>query len=107
MASLAIHSFIYDAKLLPADPDFYRIGYVRSVRAYGVEFKEGPDGFGVFASRDVQPLRRARLLDYTAYAATWVSSLNNDLNSSLTEPFVPHDSRSFCAKDEADPKFEK
>lgn len=45
-----------------ADPDFYKIGYVRSVRAYGVEFKEGPDGYGVYASKDVEPLRRARLI---------------------------------------------
>lgn len=45
----------------PADPDFYRIGYKRSVRAYGVEFMEGPNGFGVYASRDVEPLRRARV----------------------------------------------
>ncbi|KAJ8433620.1 hypothetical protein Cgig2_023559 [Carnegiea gigantea] len=43
-----------------ADPDFYKIGFVRSFRAYGVEFREGPDGFGVFASKDVEPLRRAR-----------------------------------------------
>lgn len=35
---------------------------MRSVRAYGVEFKEGPDGFGVYASRDVEPLRRARMI---------------------------------------------
>lgn len=48
-------------QLQPADPDFYRIGYMRMVRAYGVEFKEGPDGFGVYASRDVEPLRRARV----------------------------------------------
>ncbi|XP_024046975.1 protein PLASTID TRANSCRIPTIONALLY ACTIVE 14 isoform X6 [Citrus clementina] len=46
--------------LEPADPDFYKIGYVRSMRAYGVEFKEGPDGFGVFASKDIEPRRRAR-----------------------------------------------
>lgn len=45
----------------PADPDFYRIGYVRSVRAYGIDFMEGPDGFGVYATRDVEPLRRARV----------------------------------------------
>ncbi|XP_017230629.1 protein PLASTID TRANSCRIPTIONALLY ACTIVE 14 isoform X1 [Daucus carota subsp. sativus] len=45
-----------------ADPDFYRIGYVRNVRAYGVEFREGPDGFGVYASKDVEPLRRARVI---------------------------------------------
>ncbi|GMH27712.1 hypothetical protein Nepgr_029555 [Nepenthes gracilis] len=44
------------------DPDFYKIGYLRSFRAYGVEFKEGPDGFGVFASKDVEPLRRARIV---------------------------------------------
>ncbi|XP_010260759.1 PREDICTED: protein PLASTID TRANSCRIPTIONALLY ACTIVE 14 isoform X2 [Nelumbo nucifera] len=49
-------------ELEPADPDFYKIGYVRSVRAYGVEFKEGPDGFGVYASKDVEPLRRARVI---------------------------------------------
>ncbi|KAJ4975465.1 hypothetical protein NE237_000571 [Protea cynaroides] len=50
------------SELEPADPDFYRIGYVRSVRAYGVEFMEGPDGFGVYASKDVEPLRRARVI---------------------------------------------
>lgn len=45
----------------PADPDFYRIGYARMMRAYGVEFLEGPDGMAVYASRDVDPLRRARV----------------------------------------------
>ncbi|KAF2286863.1 hypothetical protein GH714_033778 [Hevea brasiliensis] len=50
------------SELEPADPDFYKIGYVRSMRAYGVEFKEGPDGFGVYASKDVEPLRRARII---------------------------------------------
>ncbi|XP_043689798.1 protein PLASTID TRANSCRIPTIONALLY ACTIVE 14 isoform X3 [Telopea speciosissima] len=50
------------SELEPADPDFYRIGYVRSVRAYGVEFMEGPNGFGVYASKDVEPLRRARVI---------------------------------------------
>ncbi|XP_038711919.1 protein PLASTID TRANSCRIPTIONALLY ACTIVE 14-like isoform X2 [Tripterygium wilfordii] len=48
--------------LEPADPDFYKIGYVRSMRAYGVDFKEGPDGFGVYASKDVEPTRRARVI---------------------------------------------
>ncbi|XP_057534486.1 protein PLASTID TRANSCRIPTIONALLY ACTIVE 14 isoform X2 [Amaranthus tricolor] len=43
------------------DPDFYKIGYVRSFRAYGVEFREGPQGFGVFASKDIEPRRRARM----------------------------------------------
>ncbi|GKU99449.1 hypothetical protein SLEP1_g12301 [Rubroshorea leprosula] len=32
------------------------------MRAYGIEFKEGPDGFGVYASKDVEPLRRARVI---------------------------------------------
>ncbi|XP_031096635.1 protein PLASTID TRANSCRIPTIONALLY ACTIVE 14 isoform X1 [Ipomoea triloba] len=45
-----------------ADPDFYKIGFVRSFRAYGVEFREGPDGYGVFASKDVEPLRRSRII---------------------------------------------
>ncbi|XP_074584357.1 protein PLASTID TRANSCRIPTIONALLY ACTIVE 14 [Curcuma longa] len=52
----------FPPELEPADPDFYRIGYARSVRAYGVEFREGPDGFGVYASKDVDPLRRARVI---------------------------------------------
>ncbi|XP_028758618.1 protein PLASTID TRANSCRIPTIONALLY ACTIVE 14 isoform X2 [Neltuma alba] len=50
------------SELEPADPDFYKIGYIRSMRAYGVEFKEGPDGFGVYASKDVEPLRRPRVI---------------------------------------------
>ncbi|XP_064949610.1 protein PLASTID TRANSCRIPTIONALLY ACTIVE 14-like isoform X3 [Musa acuminata AAA Group] len=50
------------SELEPADPDFYKIGYVRSMRAYGVEFMEGPNGFGVYASKDVEPLRRARVI---------------------------------------------
>lgn len=32
------------------------------MRAYGIEFKEGPDGFGVYAAKDVEPLRRARVV---------------------------------------------
>ncbi|XP_058736646.1 protein PLASTID TRANSCRIPTIONALLY ACTIVE 14-like [Vicia villosa] len=50
------------SQLEPVDPDFYRIGYVRSMRAYGVDFKEGPNGFGVYASKDVEPLRRPRVI---------------------------------------------
>ncbi|KAK4492296.1 hypothetical protein RD792_003099 [Penstemon davidsonii] len=49
-------------ELEAADPDFYKIGYVRSMRAYGIEFREGPDGFGVYASKDIEPLRRARVV---------------------------------------------
>lgn len=52
----------FSPELEAADADFYKIGYVRSVRAYGVEFKEGPDGFGVYASKDVEPLRRSRVI---------------------------------------------
>ncbi|XP_047307856.1 protein PLASTID TRANSCRIPTIONALLY ACTIVE 14 isoform X2 [Impatiens glandulifera] len=51
-----------DSKLEPVDPDFYKIGYVRSVRAYGIEFKQGPDGIGVYASKDIEPTRRARVI---------------------------------------------
>lgn len=54
-----------------ADPDFYKIGYVRSFRAYGIEFREGPDGYGVFASRDVEPLRRARVSTTLHYVYMW------------------------------------
>ncbi|XP_004487894.1 protein PLASTID TRANSCRIPTIONALLY ACTIVE 14 isoform X2 [Cicer arietinum] len=50
------------SELEPVDPDFYKIGFVRSMRAYGVDFKEGPDGFGVYASKDVEPLRRPRVI---------------------------------------------
>ncbi|KAB1221494.1 Ribulose-1,5 bisphosphate carboxylase/oxygenase large subunit N-methyltransferase, chloroplastic [Morella rubra] len=50
------------SELDSADPDFYKIGYVRSMRAYGIDFKEGPDGFGVHASKDVEPLRRPRVV---------------------------------------------
>lgn len=32
------------------------------MRAYGIEFREGPDGFGVYASKDIEPLRRARVV---------------------------------------------
>ena len=49
----------------PADPDFYRIGYARMTRAHGIEFLEGPDGMGVYASRDVEPLRRARVRHFS------------------------------------------
>ncbi|KAK3137865.1 hypothetical protein QOZ80_5AG0361450 [Eleusine coracana subsp. coracana] len=52
----------FPSEMEPADPDFYRIGYARMMRAYGIEFLEGPDGMGVYASRDVEPLRRARVI---------------------------------------------
>uniref|UniRef100_A0A0D9WKE2 Rubisco LSMT substrate-binding domain-containing protein n=1 Tax=Leersia perrieri TaxID=77586 RepID=A0A0D9WKE2_9ORYZ len=52
----------FPPEMEPADPDFYRIGYARMMRAYGIEFLEGPDGMAVYASRDVEPLRRARVI---------------------------------------------
>ncbi|KAL5202009.1 hypothetical protein ABZP36_012961 [Zizania latifolia] len=52
----------FPPEMEPADPDFYRIGYARMMRAYGIEFLEGSDGMGVYASRDVEPLRRARVI---------------------------------------------
>ncbi|KAJ4702741.1 plastid transcriptionally active 14 [Melia azedarach] len=55
---------IGQAPFEPADTDFYKIGYVQNVSVYGVEFKEGPDGFGVFASEDVEPRSRARKLPW-------------------------------------------
>ncbi|XP_050254262.1 protein PLASTID TRANSCRIPTIONALLY ACTIVE 14-like isoform X2 [Quercus robur] len=36
------------SKLESADPGFYKIGYVRSMRAYGVDFKEGPEQVKIF-----------------------------------------------------------
>ncbi|BFG28508.1 hypothetical protein CerSpe_147820 [Prunus speciosa] len=51
------------SELEPADPDFYKIGYVRSMRAYGIEFKEWPDGFGKKKFTDWD-LRLACLLLY-------------------------------------------
>ncbi|XP_057434330.1 protein PLASTID TRANSCRIPTIONALLY ACTIVE 14-like [Lotus japonicus] len=32
------------------------------MQAYEIDFKEGPDGFGVYASKDVEPLRRPRVI---------------------------------------------
>ncbi|KAK9055967.1 hypothetical protein SSX86_027054 [Deinandra increscens subsp. villosa] len=50
------------SKLELADPEFYKMGFVRSMRAYGVEFREGPNGFGVYASKDIEPTRRAKVI---------------------------------------------
>ncbi|KAF6168930.1 hypothetical protein GIB67_038427 [Kingdonia uniflora] len=57
----------FPVHLEPANPDFYKIGYVRSVRAYGVDFKKRPDGFGVYASKDIEPLRRTRVIPCKRY----------------------------------------
>lgn len=51
-----------EKQLEPVDPDFYSIGYSKYFRAYGVEFKEEPDGIGVYAARDVLHLRRPRVI---------------------------------------------
>lgn len=44
------------------EPDFYRIGYVRHVRAYGIEFREGPDGIGVYSAKDLPYLEKPRVI---------------------------------------------
>ncbi|KAJ4831205.1 Protein PLASTID TRANSCRIPTIONALLY ACTIVE 14 [Turnera subulata] len=54
--------FVENPELEPVDPDFYRIGYRRSMRAYGVKFKQGADGMGVYAAKDVEALRRPRMI---------------------------------------------
>lgn len=49
-------------KLLDIDPAFYEMGYVRSLRAYGVDFKEGLDGVGLFAAKDFPYSRKPRII---------------------------------------------
>ncbi|KAL2613598.1 hypothetical protein R1flu_025290 [Riccia fluitans] len=44
------------------EPEFYRMGYIRQFRAYGVEFKEGPMGVGVYAAKDIPTLNKARVI---------------------------------------------
>ncbi|BBN16965.1 hypothetical protein MPTK1_7g10810 [Marchantia polymorpha subsp. ruderalis] len=44
------------------EPEFYRMGYIRHFRAYGVEFKEGPMGVGVYAAKDIPTLNKARVI---------------------------------------------
>ncbi|XP_024993226.1 protein PLASTID TRANSCRIPTIONALLY ACTIVE 14 isoform X1 [Cynara cardunculus var. scolymus] len=44
------------------DPEFIKMGFLRDVRTYGVEFREGPNGMGVYASRDIEPTRRAKVV---------------------------------------------
>ncbi|KAI5068778.1 hypothetical protein GOP47_0017123, partial [Adiantum capillus-veneris] len=48
--------------LLDIDPAFYEMGYVRSLRAYGIEFKEGLDGVGVYAAKDFPYSRKPRII---------------------------------------------
>ncbi|CAM6094608.1 unnamed protein product [Calypogeia fissa] len=44
------------------DPEFYRMGFIRYVRAYGVEFKEGPKGIGVYAAKDMKITKTGRVI---------------------------------------------
>ncbi|KAG0599323.1 hypothetical protein M758_12G143300 [Ceratodon purpureus] len=44
------------------EPDFYRMGYIRHVRAYGIEFKEGPDGIGVYSAKNLPFLQKPRVI---------------------------------------------
>ncbi|KAH7438709.1 hypothetical protein KP509_04G027900 [Ceratopteris richardii] len=48
--------------LLDIDPAFYEIGYVRQLRAYGIDFKEGRDGVGVYAAKDFPFSPKPRIL---------------------------------------------
>lgn len=50
------------AKLLDIDPAFYEMGYVRQLRAYSIDFKEGPDGVGVYAAKDFAHSRKPRII---------------------------------------------
>ncbi|XP_024517520.1 protein PLASTID TRANSCRIPTIONALLY ACTIVE 14 isoform X3 [Selaginella moellendorffii] len=43
-------------------PEYYTIGHLRHVRAYGVHFKEGPDGVGVYAAKDMTDIERPRVI---------------------------------------------
>lgn len=47
------------------EPDFYRMGYIRHVRAYGVEFREGPDGIGVYSAKNIPCLEKPRVRNCT------------------------------------------
>lgn len=47
------------------EPDFYRMGYIRHVRAYGVEFREGPDGIGVYSAKNIPCLEKPRVCNCT------------------------------------------
>ncbi|XP_059076934.1 protein PLASTID TRANSCRIPTIONALLY ACTIVE 14 isoform X4 [Cryptomeria japonica] len=51
---------IPSSELEPVDPDFYAIGLSKHVSIFGVEFKEGPDGIGLYAVRDLPHLRKPR-----------------------------------------------
>lgn len=40
------------------------MGYIRHVRAYGIEFKEGPDGIGVYSAKSLPFLKKPRVCSY-------------------------------------------
>ena len=48
-------------QLQDIDPAFYEMGYVRQLRAYGIEFKEGDDGVGVYAAKDILNIKKPRV----------------------------------------------
>ncbi|CAM6046885.1 unnamed protein product [Sphagnum compactum] len=50
------------SKLELVEPDFYRMGYIRHVRAYGVVFKEGPEGIGVYSAKNIPCLEKPRVI---------------------------------------------
>eukprot|EP00250_Pteridium_aquilinum_P013438 c21342_g1_i2 orf=288-1751(+) len=61
-SSVKIAEVSKQANLLDIDPAFYEIGYVRHLRAYGIDFKEGLDGVGVYAAKEFPYSRKSRII---------------------------------------------
>lgn len=61
-SSLQVAEIVKHENLLDIDPAFYEMGYVRHLRAYGIDFKEGLDGVGVYSAKDIPYLRKPRII---------------------------------------------
>ena len=57
-------------QLQDIDPAFYEMGYARQLRAYGIEFKEGDDGVGVYAAKDILTVKKPRV-SYRILSWNW------------------------------------
>jgi hypothetical protein len=60
-------------QLQDIDPAFYEMGYARQLRAYGIEFKEGDDGVGVYAAKDIVSVKRPRVSSQFQHLKTFCS----------------------------------